>query len=183
MPALERGIVLWARRQSHAGARVSDLAKELGVEYETLLRAVNGATWSYLDHIVPPVRKGYELGRKGEDHGGATLTEEQVIAARRRAHAGEVRGRIARDLGVSVDVIRAAIIGKSWSHLNEVAPPAPNGGPGGSNKGNQRLTENDVRQIRRRSGTEPPKALAQEFGVTPNTVSSIVRHKTWRNVE
>lgn len=47
-----------------------------------------------------------------------------------------------------------------------------------------KLKEEDVRAIRRRhEGGETPAELAREFGVTGQTVASIVRRQTWRSVE
>jgi hypothetical protein len=46
-----------------------------------------------------------------------------------------------------------------------------------------KLTENDVREIRRRhSRGESKNALAREFGVDPKTIRDAINRKTWASV-
>lgn len=53
----------------------------------------------------------------------------------------------------------------------------------GSENGNSKLTEDDVREIkRRRSLGQKVRILASEFGVTDGLVSSIANRKIWRHV-
>ncbi len=59
--------------------------------------------------------------------------------------------------------------------------------PGRTSKGathySTSLTEDDVREIRRRSaGSETQRAIAAEFGLSEPTVSSIVHRKRWAHV-
>lgn len=51
----------------------------------------------------------------------------------------------------------------------------------GSLNGNARLTEDDVRAIRRAGGTNT--AVAAEFGVTHQMISKIRARKAWKHVE
>ena len=54
----------------------------------------------------------------------------------------------------------------------------------GETNGAARLTENDVRKIRRLSAQgSSQRALAEHFGAGNTTVAKIVRRETWRHVE
>lgn len=47
-----------------------------------------------------------------------------------------------------------------------------------------KLTEEQVREIRRRRATnEPPKAIAIEYGVSRNLIDLIVKRKIWKHIE
>jgi 5-methylcytosine-specific restriction endonuclease McrA len=52
----------------------------------------------------------------------------------------------------------------------------------GEAHGAAKLTEADVRAIRRRRPAELLSALATEYGVTETTISDIARRRTWRHV-
>lgn len=56
------------------------------------------------------------------------------------------------------------------------------GGCFGSDNACAKLTEQQVRDIRRRWPQESQHALADEFGVTNTNISCIVRRKTWRHL-
>jgi transposase-like protein len=179
---LNRGLVLYARRQVAQGATIRAIADEFGWRDErTLQDAVRGRTWTHLNHIVPPVHASPE--RAGSSHPGATLTDEQVLEARRRARLGENRSDIARDLGVSPGLLRAAIRGRSWKHLDEIEPPVePSTSSRGS--GNRKLTADAVRDIRRRrAAAETLQTLADEYEVTPTNIHLIVTRQTWTHVD
>lgn len=54
----------------------------------------------------------------------------------------------------------------------------------GQNNGNSRLTESDVKKIRRlyRSGFYVQKELAEKFGVSQNAISEIINNKKWKYI-
>ncbi len=54
--------------------------------------------------------------RRGEKNGAAKLTEADVSIIRLRIAAGEKNTHIARDFGVSHDMISRIRLGKSWAH-------------------------------------------------------------------
>jgi len=65
------------------------------------------------------------------------------------------------------------------SYGKNVRPPIKRG----ENANGVKLTEADVRAIRQRAGNGVMfKAIANEFGVTPENVSQIVHRKTWKHV-
>jgi hypothetical protein len=50
------------------------------------------------------------------------------------------------------------------------------------NSGNSKITEDDVREIRRLHGTITQKKLAEKFGIVQTTVSRIVFRERWKHV-
>ena len=53
----------------------------------------------------------------------------------------------------------------------------------GEAHGRVKLTEDDVREIKRRAVDEPYRAIADEFGVNQSTVNDIMNGHTWSHVE
>lgn len=99
---------------------------------------------AYLTH-AEAVRRGVVEILRGERL-GAKLTAARVVAARRRAHAGERPAALAREMGVEprsmYDVLRC----KTWRHVDAGVPPwaAPPRRP----VGNYKLTAAQVAAIR-----------------------------------
>jgi hypothetical protein len=52
----------------------------------------------------------------------------------------------------------------------------------GAATGKAKLTEDDVRAIRRRRQTEPLAVLAAEYGISQSLVSAIARRRLWKHV-
>lgn len=73
-------------------------------------------------------RRAHVRHPRGEEHGMARLTEEQVIIARRRWRAGDPLAKIAADAGVSESTAHTAIMGKGWRHV-DAEPPCEMGAP------------------------------------------------------
>ena len=57
---------------------------------------------------------------KGEKHGRAKLTEDDVVEIKMRLAAGESRGQIARDFGVDTAAVRFIDVGEHWKHVQLV---------------------------------------------------------------
>jgi hypothetical protein len=115
--------------------------------------------------------------QRGEANDSATLTDAIVTEARRLGHQGVQQTAIAQQLGIERATLSYAITGKTWSHLNEVAPPvAPN-------RGGSKLTDDDVRTIRAEvAAGVPQKDLAARFNTSRATISNIVKRKVRGNV-
>ncbi|QDF20020.1 endonuclease [Corynebacterium phage Stiles] len=76
---------------------------------------------THADNVRDKVARNRQL--RGEQHGGAVLTDAAVIGMRRRARAGEPIIRIAADYGVNYRTAVTAIRGDRgmWNHVTE--PP------------------------------------------------------------
>lgn len=69
------------------------------------------------------MRRHPERAPMGERNGSARLSEADVKAIRGRCRAGDNRGTIARDYGVTVHYINDIAAGRRWAHVQE-APAA-----------------------------------------------------------
>ncbi len=63
------------------------------------------------------------LGRIGENTGPAKLTDEAVINARNVLYYTKTNAEIAAILGVKQTAIGRMMTGRTWPHLNHIAPP------------------------------------------------------------
>jgi hypothetical protein len=133
------------------------------------------------------------------------LTEKEFVAALMVFGAGILdQSRIARILGVSqqrASDLCNAMLTKVTNYLRAVygydttwqsgmwrqivLPPA-NGWNIGAVNPFARLTEEQVREIKRRArrglGCHDVRAMAAEFGVAPGTIRSVLRGQSWRHV-
>lgn len=113
----------------------------------------------------------------GEASGAAVLTEAAVIEMRRSpiSHADW-----ARRLNVSVNAIRYARSGKTWTHLNDIAPPAAIDGRG-ERQHDAKLNEAAVQHIR----SHPEVSLvtlARQYSTSPQAIGNVRRRKTWKHI-
>lgn len=116
---------------------------------------------------------------KGETNGRSVLTEKDVreiigmLKQGIRSHA-----EISEIFGISERHVRRIRNRKRWKHLTDV--PTFRRGEGSVK---YKLNEDDVRDIRRRSGTESTRFLAEKFGVSPGTIRDIKSRKSWANLD
>lgn len=112
----------------------------------------------------------------------AKITEEIVANARRRHAAGERCVDLAAEYGVSPGLMRLAVTGQSWTHVEQ---------PGetrkdvmrGTEHHDAKLTEGKVREIRRRCGAgEKQRDVAADYGVSQMAVWQVVNRKSWKHV-
>lgn len=73
------------------------------------------------ENIQDAVGKGRMRGsdKKGQGHSQAKLTDEDVLAIRRRTSSGEQQGVVAKDYGVSTATVCNIHHRKSWTHLSD----------------------------------------------------------------
>lgn len=123
---------------------------------------------------------------RGEDHGNAKLTEEQVKEI--LTLDGKMNQRdIAAKFGISQYVISKIMLGKLWRHIPREGPqpnrklfPNRSRFKNGNRHPLAKLTETDVRTIR--ASKDSRKKLAQQFGVSDVTITKIITRKSWRHV-
>lgn len=129
-------------------------------------------------------REMSERGRapRGEKSGRAVLTEQDVRDIRVSVGRGELHGTLARQYGVSRKYIRDIAVRTSWKHV-EGGTLALQGRRIGERNHAARLTESDVREIRRRfAHGEGISHISRIYGVWPETIGRVVHRKTWRHV-
>ncbi len=144
------------------------------------------------DHLVPDTHRGNmrqmtERGRSthGTRHGGAKLTDDQVIAIRSRYAVGNVsQEELAADYGVAGSLICLIVTGKRWRHVAGEYGRPPTRRSKGEQHPNTRLTEAMVIELRARyaAGGIGQVALAAEYGVSQTTINNILLRKVWRHV-
>ena len=126
------------------------------------------------------IENGLYEGR-GEGHGRAKLTEEQVREIRRQyvPKYGE-QTRLAKEYGVSQALIAKIVRGDIWTHLDDCPEQAPVVSAGQMHKA--QLSEVQVREIRERySGRYGEQTtLAREYGVSVHAVRKALKGETWK---
>ena len=127
---------------------------------------------------------------RGERCGGSVLTEQAVIEIRDLYQSGEfTQMELADRFSVKRETIGNVIRGNRWSHI-PFDPDAlrvvsrHNRVSVGESNGSAKLTDDDVRAIRARyaAGGILQRHLADEFGVSRETVIGILHNKTWTHV-
>lgn len=119
--------------------------------------------------------------REAERHHAAKLTSAAAQSIRERYVAGEGTTQLAEEFGVTRQSLYCLLRGTTWKHA---------GGPRseirrmyGENVPTSKMTTDQVAQLRGlyESGWTLYD-LAPRFGLAPQTVSNIVRGKTWKHV-
>lgn len=122
---------------------------------------------------------------KGRNARGATtyakLTEKQVIELRASFKEGRDRlTTVAKQLGVSRDAARCALVGKSWSHLPGAHAQIPRCGEL-NHRG--KLTNKLVLKGRRLHASGMTlRAIAENLGVRPHNVADFIYQRTWQHL-
>lgn len=120
------------------------------------------------------------------------LTDNDVIEIRVLCQQGDKSySKIAEAYGVSFTTIWNVMTGKSYKHLPiGKRSPRPLGvgkyAARGSRSANAVLTEEFVREIRRRYVEEESitqRQLAAEYGISQTNLRSVLERKSWRHVE
>lgn len=62
-------------------------------------------------------RAGHGMTARGERHGRARFTRDDVLSMRARCAAGESYSLVARDLGTHRTVVRDIALGRRWGHI------------------------------------------------------------------
>lgn len=116
---------------------------------------------------------------RGEAHHSAKLSEADVLAIRARSSSGETMFKLSKEYRVGHATVHRIVTGHTWKHL--LADAAPDG----LRRYAAKLTESDVREIRRlyASGGHTGLQLGERFGVSLSTVSRIVLRKNWAHVK
>ncbi len=130
------------------------------------------------DNLDDMRAKGRENFLKGEECNYAKLTEEKVksILKDPRPFAD-----IANDFEITVSTVNDIKRRKSWKHIDEeVVRSKKSRSDKGAGHYKTKLTDNAVREIR--TSTESGKALAERFGITPQTICDIRKRRSWAHV-
>lgn len=127
------------------------------------------------DNSQDSVRKGRNRNPSfpGQTHPNSKLTDENIRDIRA---SEETNASLGRRLRVTAAAVAKARYGKNWGHL-EAAIPEQKDRPRGGTHWNSRLTEADVRAIRR--SPDGSARLASRFGVGRTTINDIKSLRRW----
>lgn len=115
-------------------------------------------------------------GHAGATNHNAKLTDELVIELRSRARDGAVYRDLAAEFGIEHKTLWSAVSGRSWAHLDGVAPPVL--------RPLRKLDEVTVVQARRLAArglllTE----IAERLGANPCTLFDAITGVSWKEVD
>lgn len=124
------------------------------------------------------IAKGRHSGVRGEQQPTSILTEAQ---AREILISIKPLIELAREYGVHQSTISSIKNRKSWAHLDvphigHAPHPRANNRKGKGSK----ITEEIAREIL--TSTEPGKALAERYGVSPGLITNIRKRRSWQHV-
>lgn len=114
----------------------------------------------------------------GSRNPNARLGVRQI--SRIRSRSAEPLSHLAADFGISSSQVLRVINGESWGHIAGSKDKPRVHVADGVNP-NQRLMEQQVLEIRRRSD-EPSPALAVEFGISESQILNIIHGRSWKHL-
>lgn len=154
------------RSRYASGERARALATEFGISQQQTNRILNGQT-RYLASVPTEWR---ERGLRGQSQ---KLTDEQREEIRRRHAAGESNADLSRAFQVSNGYVTEVVHGRKTRNRKSAVP-----------RQIRTVTPEEIREIRQRwqQGGVSQKALAQEYGLAPSTVSRMVTGMSHREV-
>jgi uncharacterized protein (DUF433 family) len=158
------------RRRRKSGESYPSIAKDYPVTTGVVRDAAVGKGWTHVEEAPAKIRQ-------------PLLSDDDVVALRRRRFAGEKYEILSADYGVSRSTIKAACLGQNYKHVDE--PPVERLRPTrGSECYNAKLTEDQVREIKqkKRDGARTG-VVAAEYGVLPSQICNIVSGRIWKHVE
>jgi HNH endonuclease/helix-turn-helix resolvase-like protein len=134
--------------------------------------------------------KGRTKVLHGAVHPNTHLTEDDAKAIREKYLDGEIIRVIATQYNVSEAQVQRIGTNQAWK-LDAHVPARPRvlrrgnltNAPRGVDRHNAKLSEDDVREIRRRHAAgECTNHLARIYNVVPSTIYKIVTHKKWAHI-
>jgi len=120
---------------------------------------------THADNVADKTAKGRQS--KGETHGRALFTEDEVVTIRERIDRGEEQSDLAEEYDASLTAINAIVLGHNW-------PEA-----GGPIQQSRRLADEKISLIERLldEGLLNQKEIASRAGCDPSNVSRIKKRK------
>jgi transposase len=179
--------ILEIRYSFKLGLSPNLIAKQFNISARTVYAVIHGRTWKHLE--LRDISEHRLLTPAGEKNGRATLTEEKVLAIRKRLEAGETCKNICIDYGVSRSLISNIKHNRLWAHIQptgiELIHTRNTGGAKGSKNGSAKLTENSVIEIKHllRTTVLTNTAIGIKFGVTNAAISKIKLGLSWINIK
>ncbi len=102
----------------------------------------------------------------------STITDADVAKMAKWYANGMTATAIGKQLGCAESTVRRYLLRLKRGYTQA----------SGESKKNAKLTEDDVRAMRKMKGM-PRKLLAERFGVGRSTVQAVLNHETWRHIK
>lgn len=134
---------------------------------------------------ISEAQRGKPRKTKGENHGCAKLTNEDVIEIKKLLMDGESQRAIANTFNVSRNTITFIQKGKTWTHIHvDGFVPFDKDNVGEGNP-SAKLSEEQVIEIKKllKNGKISQSEIAKIFNVSKHIISRIKTGKTWKHVE
>lgn len=124
----------------------------------------------------------YKKRQRGDNHSNSKLTEIKVIKIRNNYSNGATMEFLSKKYFVHISTIAKAIHGKQWGHIKNNILPIK--GSKGENNAMAKFTKEQIIIIRKRYKIEniTMYKLAKEYGVNFNSISNIIKRKTWPHI-
>lgn len=117
--------------------------------------------------------------KRGENHGNAKFTDEQVLSVRAAFASGLGVKELARQYKTYPSTIRRMLNGKGWAHLPNIAAERYRTMDRPRMK---KLTAEIAREIRALADAGmKQRIIAERFGLDTRTVNGIVRRENWKD--
>ena len=169
----EKQVVEIRQRYTGAYGEQTAFAKEYGVSPDLIGKIVRGEVWTHMPD-AQPITVPHHVKR------AAKLQPEQVVEIRQQYTGGYGQQKaLATKYGVPVSVVRKVVRGETWKNLSQPGPVF------GERHGRAKLTDRQVRRIRRRfdSNDATVNKLAETYGVGRQIIRDIVYRKTWKHID
>ncbi len=136
---------------------------------------------THVDNMRDMAAKGRRAGRNlGPTNAASVLTAELVKRSREEYLSGSTSASLSVKYGVSECAMTCALTGKTWSYVPGAVTIRPRIG---MNRGQVKLTDENVREIRRMATRGKPHAsIARDFNVSSSSVHCILKGKTWTHI-
>ena len=122
-------------------------------------------------------------GAKGEAHGKAQLTEDDVRSILAMYDGGVMQKDIADKFDISRDIVSDIVRGETWKHLPEVFSRPLRRSQAGSTHTKAKLTDRKVCQIfELREQGWTMQNIANYFEVSKKAILSVLHRNTWAHV-
>ncbi len=166
-------IVQLLRENKLSSYRIGEL---FGVNESTIRCIKDGKTWANVSGLVKGLSKE-RIVAKGERQGSSILTEDIVIKMKKAYMEGKSISDIRDLFDLKKSTVEAVLQERNWKHVKV------KGYKYKKNNKMKNLTKEVILEIRMcyNKGMKMIQ-IAEKFGVSRNTVSNIVRRKTWTNV-
>ena len=154
------------RYAGDASVQLNALAREYGVSAPLVKMIVTGRAWKRAGGPRSSIRPIIGAGVSG-----AKLTAERVADLRARFDAGATIYELGAQFGIAPQTASNIVRGKTWKHVASAATPVL--------PGHKHLTRQQVTTIRQRKAAGVTQIqLARDYGVSPGTISLLVRGLT-----